>query len=192
MTEYTGEFYPKEMTWEFFMNEDSMFKYTIDDVVIPVVEYFAKKDEKIEGPVDELEPEKEAEILEWFEQKVFGTEEFGDQMITWIREFIKQMETEEDLTDLFTDQERHELTIEDTRLTIKEKEIVQEQEQLKEKVESYFKSLSDKDADAVFSGILNNELWVEPIMKKVGLDLYNQSMVEKVIYPTYYKIVANR
>jgi uncharacterized protein (DUF3820 family) len=150
---YIAEYYKKAEDW--VIKDDAgkeIFKYSIEEVPVEVVKYFAKTHTKLkEGDSwKELPDHDKFHILDWFEKKVFPTEDFGNFLLKYV---IKQMEVDpEGLEDLFAilKNKESEIIISEEEIRLKEEEkaensIEEEKtEEDKKKVESFFKEYNKK------------------------------------------------
>lgn len=95
-----AEYYPKNQLW-IVRVKDQEIKYPLEFVTVELVEYFAKKYDKIEKDTgwESLEEDEKKELLEWFEKEVFPTKEFGEFLINEIEkealEILKEEEAKE-------------------------------------------------------------------------------------------------
>lgn len=95
-----AEYYPKNQLWVVRVR-DQEIKYPLEFVTVELVEYFAKKYDKIEKDTgwESLEEDEKKELLEWFEKEVFPTKEFGEFLINEIEkealEVLKEEEAKE-------------------------------------------------------------------------------------------------
>jgi len=190
---YVGEYQPKDEAWVFTVDDRPLFTYELEDVNQEIVEYFILKHKKIKKPFDSLSTQEQEELLEWFSEEVFPTEEFGNQMIKWMKNSLDGIKSEEELERLLKEPEGK-ITVDDIRIKIQDEEDEEEKKEIRKKVESLFLSMDKNSAEELFNGVVRKERWTQPVIKNAGLDIdiFDIRKVKEFIFPGYWSSLNRR
>ena len=119
-----AKFYPQNETWVIYDDSDNVLvEFPIELVTTELVEYWAKTKNKIMKDIgwEGLDEEERREILDWFEESVFPSKEFGEFLLqdfetntiqALVDELNEQEQTEEEeeqpsFSELFAESSMH-------------------------------------------------------------------------------------
>lgn len=173
-----GEFYPNKQEWIFKLgNSDTPFMtYLMEDVPIEVMDYFAQKHGKVQGSINDLNPDQKENIVEWF-QTVFGTKEFGEKMINWIKADMNNL-SEAEVEERFKNYSTNPISVSDETIVMEDVGDTPDEQ----KLESVLATLDIASLKDVVSGVLNRETWAYNFLKKNGVVGNVASIIKPILY----------
>lgn len=193
-----GEYYPKQQQWVFSVDEKPFFTYLLEDTPTEMIDYFAKQEGKLkEGSIADIEDAEEREdVINWYTTKLFGTKEFGNQMIKWIKADLDEIETIEDVENLFKEYNEKPINISEEEIGFMDEdenqEPIRDTKEMKEKVESLLQDKSLQFIKNMMRGATILNASAIHFFRKAGVDLTDPYIVENVVNPICYELAKQR